>query len=138
MFRWRSCLFFPLLHCLLASFFSATFCIPFFGQKCFKIKLYSDSYVFIIRNLWILGCPLSFGSSRTIEVSHWCRGDACNSAMNVMVGWSFIILSPKSGSSFDYWILSGLSRYLWCPKCLPEGEVAVFSFQFLDPSTYLL
>ena len=55
-----------------------------------------------------------------------------------MVWWSFIIHSPKFGSSFEYWVPSGWSKLVWCPKCLPEGEVVVFSFQFLNHSTYLL
>ena len=76
--------------------FSSDFYMPFFGQKYFNIKLYSDLYVFMVSNLWILGCLLSFGSSSTMEVRHRCRGDAFNSAVavDVMVWWSFIF--PRS------------------------------------------
>ena len=49
-----------------------------------------------------------------------------------------MFLSPKSGSSFEYWVPSGWSKLLWCPKCFPEDELVVFFFQFLNPSTYSL
>ena len=137
LFRWRS--YFSSPCCIVSEpVFSSDFYIPFFGQKHFNIKLYSDSYVFIILNRWIFGCPLSFGRSKTTEVSHRWRCDAFNNAVDVMIWWSLIILFPNSDFSFDYWVSSGWSKLLWCPKCFPEGELVVFFFQFLNPSTYSL
>ena len=84
LFRWRS--YFSSPCCIVSEpVFSSDFCIPFFGQKHFNIKLYSDSYVFIILNRWIFGCPLSFGRSRAMEVSHRWRGDAFNKVVDVMI-----------------------------------------------------
>ena len=43
------------------------------------------------------------------------------------------VLSLKSWTSSEYYVPSGFSRLCMCPRCLPEGEVVVAYFQFLNP-----
>ena len=90
----------------------------------------------MIRSLCILGFPLSLGISVTIDMSYRLRGLALRSAMEVMLWWSFHILSIKSSFSFEHWTSSGVRREWWCPRWRPEGEVVVFSFQLRNPFLY--
>ena len=108
----------------------------FLGQKYFKIKLYSDSLVFMIRSLCILGFPLSLGIRITMDTSHRLRSLALRSAMEMMLWWSFHILSLKSSFSFEYCTPSGVRREWQCPRLRSEGEVVVLSFQLRNPFLY--
>lgn len=53
--------------------FDSDFHNPCLDQKYLSMRLHSDSYVLIIRSLWILRYPMYVGIEMTIEVSHLLR-----------------------------------------------------------------
>ena len=68
----------------------------------------------MIRILGIFGLLLSFGRIIIIDVSYRKSGTSFNSAIEVMIWCSDIIISLKSGFSFEYCTPSGLRRVWWC------------------------
>ena len=133
LFQWRSC-FRPPVWLYPIHLFSFAFFKPVFGQHYLRIKLYSNSYGFIIFNRFIFGLPLSLGCNKTIQMNYRWRGDKLIKDINVMVWCSFIILSLKFDSTSDCWVPSSLNRLWWCPRYIPEGDIVVCSFQFLNRS----
>ena len=72
----------------------------------------------------------------TIDVRQRIKGLTLNNAIEVILWWSFHILSLKSSFSFEYWTPSGVKREWWCSRWRPEGGVIVFSFHFYNPFLY--
>ena len=118
--------------------FDSAFFRPCFGQEYFNTRLHSYSYVPIMRSLWIWGLPVTFGNMMTINVIHLLSGFSLRRAIEVILWWIFHILSLISSLSSLYWVPSGESKLWWWPKCLPDGEVVVDSYHFLNPCLYSL
>ena len=84
----------------------------------------------------ILVFPLSLGMRMTIDVNHCLSSLALSSAIEVILWWSFHILSLKSSFSFEYWTPLGVNREWWCLRWRHEGDVVVFSFQLRKTFLY--
>ena len=114
-FRWRSYFFVSLFGYLLTICSLLHFSFLSSAKSISELDIF-DLYVFVIINRFCWCYPLPLGNNRIIDVNHLWIEFVFIRTIDVIVWYSRIVLSPKSGFSSEYWVSSGLSR-LWGIDC---------------------